>query len=240
MCSLGRELTERLAGLQGHGAPSLRLLSIYTHFWDCSSNIFQGFTGSASLSVNLGRCCMRGRETASGRMGKSALRVLAPKQKVSLKVSLVEREGPGWTVSLDSQGDADCPICGTRSSSRHGSYTRSLQDLPAKGTPVLIQARVTRWRCANDECERRTFAGRRPDLTAPFARRATRMAGIVRLFGHAAGGRPSERLLALLGMPVGHTTILRHVNAAPGAGRRPSAWPGSMIGPGRKARPTGR
>ena len=37
------------------------------------------------------------------------------------------------------------------------------------------------------------------------------MAGIVRLFGHAAGGRPSERLLARLGMPVGHTTILRHV-----------------------------
>jgi hypothetical protein len=37
------------------------------------------------------------------------------------------------------------------------------------------------------------------------------MAGVVRLFGHAAGGRPSERLLARLGMPVGHTTILRHV-----------------------------
>jgi hypothetical protein len=29
------------------------------------------------------------------------------------------------------------------------------------------------------------------------------MAGIVRLFGHAAGGRPSERLLARLGMSVG-------------------------------------
>jgi hypothetical protein len=75
----------------------------------------------------------------------------------------------------------------------------------------LIQARVTRWRCLSDQCERRTFAERRPDLTTPFARRTTRMAGIVRLFGHAAGGRPSERLLARLGMPVGHTTILRHV-----------------------------
>jgi len=40
------------------------------------------------------------------------------------------------------------------------------------------------------------------------------MAGIVRLFGHAAGGRPSERLMARLGMPVGHTTILRHVKGA--------------------------
>ena len=140
-------------------------------------------------------------------MEKSALWALAPKQTVSL----VEREGPGWTLSLDSQGDADCPICGMRSSSRHGSYIRSLQDLPAQGTPVLIQARVSRWRCVNKECERRTFAGRRPDFTAPFARRTARMAGIVRLFGHAAGGRPSERLLARLGMPVGHTTILRHL-----------------------------
>jgi hypothetical protein len=33
----------------------------------------------------------------------------------------------------------------------------------------------------------------------------------VRLFGHAAGGRPSERLLARRSMPVGHTTILQHV-----------------------------
>jgi transposase len=140
-------------------------------------------------------------------MAKSALWAPAPKQKVTF----VEREGLGWTVSLDSEGDVDCPICGTRSSSRHGAYIRSLQDLSAQGAPVVVQARVTRWRCLNDQCERRTFAERQLDLTAPFARRTTRMAGIVRLFGHAAGGRPSERLLARLGMPVGHTTILRHV-----------------------------
>jgi hypothetical protein len=45
------------------------------------------------------------------------------------------------------------------------------------------------------------------------------MGGIVRLFGHAAGGRPSERLLARLGMPVGHTTILRHVKHGARDGR---------------------
>src|SRR6202012_2418796 len=64
--------------------------------------------GSASLSVEFGRCCMCGCETASERMTKSALWAPAPKQKVTF----VEREGPGWTVSLDSEGDADCPICG--------------------------------------------------------------------------------------------------------------------------------
>ena len=86
--------------------------------------------------MELGRCCMRGRETASGRMEKSAVLAPVPKQKVSI----VEREGPGWTVWLDSQGDGDCPICGTGPNSRHGSYVRLLRDLPAQGTSVLIQA----------------------------------------------------------------------------------------------------
>ena len=70
---------------------------------------------------------------------------------------------------------------------------------------------MTRWRCRNDRCERRIFAERIPGLAAPFARRTTRLAGIVLLFGHSAGGRPSERLMARLGMLVGHCTILREV-----------------------------
>jgi hypothetical protein len=37
------------------------------------------------------------------------------------------------------------------------------------------------------------------------------LAGIVKLFGHSAGGRPSEELMARLGMPVSDTTILRSV-----------------------------
>ena len=44
------------------------------------------------------------------------------------------------------------------------------------------------------------------------------MAGIVRLFGHAVGGRPAERLLARLGMALGHTTILRHVKCGASGG----------------------
>ena len=82
-------------------------------------------------------------------------------------------------------------------------------DLPTQGTPITVQARVTRWRCRNDRCGRQILAGRLPGLAAPFERRTTRLAGIVRLFGHSAGGRPSERLLTELGMPASATTILR-------------------------------
>ena len=128
-----------------------------------------------------------------------------------LEVNSVERREPGWLVGVDSRESACCPECGTQSSSRHSSYLRTLQDLSTQGTPVAIQARVTRWRCRNEQCGRRIFAERLPTLAAPFARRTARFAGIVRLFGHSTGGRPSERLLARLGMPVSDSTILRAV-----------------------------
>jgi hypothetical protein len=38
-----------------------------------------------------------------------------------------------------------------------------------------------------------------------------RAAELVRLVGHAAGGRPAERLLRRLGMPQGDDRILRHL-----------------------------
>jgi hypothetical protein len=129
----------------------------------------------------------------------------------NLKVLAVERNETDWTVLVNGRDHATCPVCGIRSISRHSSYRRTLHDLPAQGTPVAVRARVTRWRCRNDQCERRIFAERLPRLAAPFARRTARLAEIVRLFGHGAGGRPAERLMARLGMPVGHATILRDV-----------------------------
>ncbi|SEE70085.1 Transposase [Rhizobiales bacterium GAS191] len=140
-------------------------------------------------------------------MKKSASWAPAP----NLKVLAVERNETDWTVSVNGRNHARCPLCGIRSISRHSSYRRTLHDLPAQGTPVTVRARLTRWRCRNDQCERRIFGERLPRLAAPFARRTARLAGIVRLFGHGAGGRPAERLMARLGMPVGHTTILRDV-----------------------------
>ena len=160
------------------------------------------------------RCSAEGLATCSADPYLAAIETLASWSPVSeLEVNSVERREPGWLVAVDSRESASCPECGTQSSSRHSSYLRTLQDLSTQGTPVTIQARVTRWRCRNEQCGRRIFAERLPTLAAPFARRTARFAGIVRLFGHSTGGRPSERLLARLGMPVSDSTILRAVKA---------------------------
>ena len=91
-----------------------------------------------------------------------------------------------------------------------------------------VNARLGRWRCRNQLCDRRIFTERVPSLAAtPFARRTARLAGIVRLLGHSAGGRPSERLMRRLGMPVSeHDDPGRPGGSTPGLG--PKAAPSSL------------
>ena len=125
----------------------------------------------------------------------------------SLNVVSVERREQAWTVTVDSREPTFCPGCGEQSKSRHSTYSRTFRDLSAQGAPVIVQARLGRWRCRNQQCDRRIFTERVPGLAAPFARRTARLAEIVRLLGHSAGGRPSERLMRRLGMPVRDTTI---------------------------------
>jgi hypothetical protein len=162
-----------------------------------------------------------------------------------LNVVSVERRERAWTVTVDSRQPTFCPGCGAQSKSRHSTYWRTLRDLSAQGAPVIVNARLGRWRCRNQLCDRRIFTERAPSLAAPFARRTARLAGIVRLLGHSAGGRPSERLMRRLGMPVSDTTILaglrKHArarsessasNAAPGdaVSRPASRWNDGEVG----------
>ena len=125
-----------------------------------------------------------------------------------MNVVSVERREQALTVTVDSRQPTFCPECGAQSKSRHSTYWRTLRDLSAQGAPVIVHARLGRWRCRNQQCDRLVFTERVPGLAAPFARRTARLAGIVRLLGHSAGGRPSERLMRRLGMPVSDTTIL--------------------------------
>src|ERR1700677_1850601 len=116
-----------------------------------------------------------------------------------LKVVSVEPRGQAWTVTVDSRLPPAWPRCGALSNSRHSTYWRTLRDLSAQGAPVIVNTRLGRWRCRNRKCDQRIFTERVPSLAAPFARRTARLAGIVRLLGHSAGGRPSERLMRRLG-----------------------------------------
>ena len=128
-----------------------------------------------------------------------------------IEVEEIELRHGRWVLSARAAGERSCPVCGELSTSRHDWHHRRLQDLPVQGTPLLLDLRLGRWRCLNERCSRKTFVERVPSVAAPMARRTVRVAEIVRLFAHAAGGLPSERLLARLAMPVSDNAILRQL-----------------------------
>ena len=104
---------------------------------------------------------------------------------------------------------AQCPSCGTNSSSVHSAYERQLKDLPCGELRVSIVLEVQRYFCKNPGCSRKTFSERIPELTQPYARQTNRLRGIVELFGLLVGASMSKELLGQVHIPVSMWSILR-------------------------------
>jgi hypothetical protein len=75
-----------------------------------------------------------------------------------------------WMVKADASVEARCPGCGMWSQRRHSAYVLRIQDLPVQRTTVELQVSVTRWRCGNRLCERKTFVGQPDQVIIPRAR----------------------------------------------------------------------
>ena len=119
-----------------------------------------------------------------------------------LQAAAVGRDDSGWLVKVDGPEQAACPHCSHRSAARHSRYVRTVKDLPAFGAPVSIQLRVNRFRCLNNGCAAQYFTAGLPGVAARRGRRTCRADTIVLLVGHALGGRPGERLIGRIGLPV--------------------------------------
>ena len=139
---------------------------------------------------------------------------------------VARRESGGWVVSGTLVPKGICPDCGLKSRRRHGWRHRHLQDFPAHGDAVTVDLRVCRWRCLGSACPRGTFSDQASALARPFAHRTSRVALISSHLGHAAGGRPAERLLHRLGIRVSDDTVLRQLLRA----TRANAPPATIIG----------
>ena len=104
---------------------------------------------------------------------------------------------------------ASCPLCQQVSNRPHGFYDRKPTDLPISDKPVQLRLRLSRFRCLNPACPKRTFSQPCPDWLPAFARRTTRLAHAQRSVAMMLGGKAGSRLLTHLHMPTSHDTLLR-------------------------------
>ena len=112
-----------------------------------------------------------------------------------------------------------CPLCGTSSRRIHSHYPRTLTDLPWGALRVRLELTVRKFFCDDPACGRRIFTEQLSDVAAPYARRTTRLADLLRLLACALGGALGSRVLARLWTPVGAATLLRLIRRTPLAAR---------------------
>jgi transposase len=108
-----------------------------------------------------------------------------------------------------------CPDCNCPSRRVHSRYPRTINDLPWRGTPVVIHWRARKFFCDNPDCHRRIFAEQLPGLAASQGRNTAQLDETLIDIGLECGGEPGRRLAAELGISTSGDTILRRLRSIP-------------------------
>lgn len=104
---------------------------------------------------------------------------------------------------------AHCPLCNQPSARIHSHYTRLAADLPWNGVAARLRLSTRRFFCSNDDCHRKFFTERLPEVIVPYARRTLRLSEAFELIGFALGGEVGARALGGLSMRASPDTVLR-------------------------------
>lgn len=135
--------------------------------------------------------------------------------ELCLQIDAVEQSDDRLiVVARGIQDMACCPDCQQPSERTNSHYRRHPADLPCGGYDIQLKLTVPRFFCDNEQCPRRTFASRFPELLQPYARRTNRLANQQRQVGFTVGGEAGGRLVQGLNMPTSPDTLIRLVREA--------------------------
>jgi transposase len=113
-----------------------------------------------------------------------------------------------------------CPECNQPSTRIHGSYQRTVADLPCAGRSVLLMLIVRKFVCGAPTCPRKIFTERLPGLVQPYARMTPRLIALVQSLGLVAGGQMGTRQAERTGIATTPSTLLRHLMRLPAPATR--------------------
>src|SRR6266536_5590154 len=113
-----------------------------------------------------------------------------------------------------------CPECHQLSARVHGSYQRTVADLPCAGRNVLLMLTVRKFVCSTQAGSHKIFTERRPGLVKSYGRMTGRLIALLQALGLGAGGQMGTRQAARSGIATSPTTLLRHLMQLPAPVRR--------------------
>jgi transposase len=109
----------------------------------------------------------------------------------------------------------ECPECHQPSARIHGSYQRTVADLPCAGRNVILVLTVRKFVCGTPTCPRKIFTERLTGLVESYARMTSRLIALIQALGLVAGGQMGTRQADRTGIATTPSTLLRHLMQLP-------------------------
>jgi transposase len=124
----------------------------------------------------------------------------------------IDAEQHHITANVSStQTLVQCPLCANPTTRIHSRYERTLVDLPCVNYSLTLVMQVCKFFCDNANCIRRIFTERIPEVTAPWARKTSRLNQKLQAIGLALGGAAGASLCGKIGISACGSTLLNHL-----------------------------
>ncbi len=116
----------------------------------------------------------------------------------------------------------ECPECHQPSARIHGSYQRTVADLPCAGRNVILALTVRKFVCGTPTCPRKIFTERLPGLVESYAWMTSRLIALIQALGLVAGGQMGRIVRQYVLTLSAATQTIAEADGKGKRGRRPS------------------
>jgi len=132
----------------------------------------------------------------------------------SLKIERVDEAEEEVEITLKSQKHGhQCPECGQEMRAYHGTYVRTVQDLPILNKGVKLKIKAYEYYCGNPDCETRSFAEDYDGFVGRCGRMTYRCEDFVRTLAFETNCEGAAMICRLIGIKVSGDTIIRMLRA---------------------------
>ena len=105
--------------------------------------------------------------------------------------------------------ECKCPGCNTILTEYHGTYERTVQDLPVFGKSVQLKINVREYQCNNDQCDITTVTEMYDEFLNSYSRMTERCADFICTLAMETSCEGSARICKAMNIKIGGDTIIR-------------------------------
>jgi transposase len=133
----------------------------------------------------------------------------------SLKITRVTNAEKQITIYLKSQKHSHkCHKCGKEMTSYHGTYTRTVQDLPILGKKVTLKISAYEYHCQNTACPIKAFTEDYEGFIGKSERMTRRCEELIKAIASETSCEGAAAICGKIGIKVSGDTIIRMVKKA--------------------------